>query len=33
VPYFYRTHTGAEIDLLFEKGGTPEIAIEINGLV
>jgi hypothetical protein len=30
VPYFYRTHTGAEIDLLFEKGGTPEIAIEIK---
>jgi predicted AAA+ superfamily ATPase len=29
-PYFYRTHTGAEIDLLFEKGGTPEIAIEIK---
>ena len=29
-PYFYRTHAGAEIDLLFEKGGRPEIAIEIK---
>jgi len=30
VPYFYRTQVGAEIDLLFEKGGRPEIAIEIK---
>ena len=30
VPYFYRTHAGAEIDLLFEKGGRPEIAIEVK---
>jgi predicted AAA+ superfamily ATPase len=30
VPYFYRTQAGAEIDLLFEKGGLPEIAIEIK---
>ena len=30
VPYFYRTHAGAEIDLLFEKGGKPQIAIEIK---
>lgn len=30
VPYFYRTHAGAEIDLLLEKGGQPEIAIEIK---
>ncbi len=30
VPYFYRTQAGAEIDLLFEKGGIPEIAIEIK---
>jgi predicted AAA+ superfamily ATPase len=30
VPYFYRTHSGAEIDLLFEKGGKPEVAIEIK---
>ena len=29
-PYFYRTHAGAEIDLLLEKGGSPEIAIEIK---
>jgi hypothetical protein len=30
MPYFYRTHTGAEIDLLLEKGGRPEIAIEVK---
>ena len=30
VPYFYRTQAGAEIDLLLEKGGFPEIAIEIK---
>ncbi len=30
VPYFYRTQAGAEIDLLLEKGGSPEIAIEIK---
>ncbi|MBK5206744.1 MAG: ATP-binding protein [Polaromonas sp.] len=30
VPYFYRTQVGAEIDLLFEKGGHPEIAIEVK---
>jgi predicted AAA+ superfamily ATPase len=30
VPYYYRTHAGAEIDLLLEKGGQPEIAIEIK---
>lgn len=30
VPYFYRTHAGAEIDLLLEKGGQPDIAIEIK---
>jgi predicted AAA+ superfamily ATPase len=29
-PYFYRTHDGAEIDLLLECGGVPEIAIEIK---
>jgi uncharacterized protein len=29
-PYFYRTEDGAEIDLLFERGGKPEIAIEIK---
>lgn len=29
-PYFYRTQVGAEIDLLLEKGGRPEIAIEIK---
>jgi predicted AAA+ superfamily ATPase len=30
VPYFFRTQAGAEIDLLFEKGGHPEIAIEVK---
>ena len=30
VPYFYRTHVGAEIDLVLEKGGKPEIAIELK---
>ena len=30
VPYFYRTHVGAEIDLLLEKGGQADIAIEIK---
>ena len=29
-PYFYRTHDGAEIDLLLERGGQPEIAIEVK---
>jgi predicted AAA+ superfamily ATPase len=28
--YYYRTHAGAEIDLLLEKGGQPEMAIEIK---
>jgi predicted AAA+ superfamily ATPase len=30
VPYFYRTHVGAEIDLVLEKGGKPEFAIEVK---
>jgi predicted AAA+ superfamily ATPase len=30
VPYFYRTQVGAEIDLVLEKGGRPEIAIEVK---
>ena len=30
IPYFYRTEDGAEIDLLFERGGKPEVAIEIK---
>jgi uncharacterized protein len=30
VPYFYRTQVGAEIDLVLEQGGKPEIAIEIK---
>ena len=30
VSYFYRTQVGAEIDLLLEKGGRPEIAIEVK---
>ena len=29
-PYFYRTHSGAEIDLLLVKAGVPKIAIEIK---
>jgi uncharacterized protein len=29
-PCFYRTHDGAEIDLLLERGGQPEIAIEVK---
>jgi hypothetical protein len=29
-PYFYRTEDGAEIDLLFERGGVIEAAIEIK---
>jgi predicted AAA+ superfamily ATPase len=29
-PYFYRTHDGAEIDLLFEQGGQPDLAIEVK---
>lgn len=30
LPYYYRTEDGAEIDLLFERGGTVEMAIEIK---
>ena len=30
MPYFYRTQVGAEIDLVLEKGGKPEIAIEVK---
>ena len=30
MPYYYRTHAGAELDLLFEKGGRIEMAIEIK---
>lgn len=26
-PYFYRTEDGAEVNLLFERGGKPTIAI------
>jgi hypothetical protein len=29
-PYYYRTEDGSEIDLLFEKGGRVEMAIEIK---
>ena len=29
-PYFYRTHAGAEIDLVLEKGGQAVIAIEVK---
>jgi predicted AAA+ superfamily ATPase len=29
-PYFYRTQDGAEIDLVFERGGKPELAVEIK---
>lgn len=28
--WYYRTHEGAEIDLLIERGGRPEIAIEVK---
>lgn len=30
IPFFYRTHQGAEIDLVLERGGRPEIAIEVK---
>jgi hypothetical protein len=30
VPYFFRTEDGAEIDLVFERGGRVEFAIEIK---
>ena len=30
VPYFYRTQVGAEIDLVLEKGGQAEMAIEVK---
>jgi len=30
VPCFYRTADGAEIDLVFERGGLVEVAIEIK---
>jgi hypothetical protein len=30
VPYFYRTEDGAEVDLVFERGGRVEMAIEIK---
>jgi len=30
MPYYYRTEDGAEIDLLFERGGTIEMIIEIK---
>lgn len=29
-PYYYRTHAGAEIDLVLEKAGKPNISIEIK---
>ncbi len=29
-PYFFRSQDGAEIDLLLERGGQPEVAIEIK---
>ena len=29
-PWFYRTHDGAEIDLLIERGGQPVVAIEVK---
>ena len=28
--WFYRSHQGAEIDLLIERGGRPQIAIEVK---
>ena len=30
VPYFYRTEDGSEIELVFERGGRVEVAIEIT---
>jgi predicted AAA+ superfamily ATPase len=30
VPYFYRTHAGAELDLVLERAGQPWMAIEIK---
>jgi len=30
IPYYFRTEDGAEIDLLFERGGTIEMAVEIK---
>jgi predicted AAA+ superfamily ATPase len=30
IPYYYRTEDGAEIDLLFERGGKVEMVIEIK---
>lgn len=30
VPYFYRTQVGAETDLVLERGGKPEVAIEVK---
>jgi uncharacterized protein len=29
-PHFYRTHDGAEIDLLLSRGGQPDVAIEVK---
>ncbi len=29
-PFFYRTADGAEIDLIFERGGKPSIAVEVK---
>lgn len=29
-PYFYRTEDGSEVDLVFERGGSVELAIEIK---
>ena len=30
VPYFYRSHAGAEVDLVLERAGQPWMAIEIK---
>jgi uncharacterized protein len=30
IPYYYRTEDGAEVDLVFEHGGTIEMAVEIK---
>lgn len=30
IPMYYRTHDGAEIDLVFERAGQPEMAFEIK---
>ena len=30
MPFFHRTANGAEIDLIFERGGKPSIAVDVK---